>query len=84
MLIELVGIHPAYWCRGHGKTLLNWGLALAEKDGVNTGVIANTAAVGLYLALGFVRIGKITLEDEEEPPNKVDGILLTYDTPEAA
>jgi len=74
MLIELVGIHPAYWRRGHGKTLLNWGLALAEKDGVNTGVIANTAAVGLYLAL----------EDEEEPPNKVDGILLAYDTPEAA
>jgi GNAT superfamily N-acetyltransferase len=59
MLIELVAIHPAYWRRGHGKTLLNWGLALAEKDGVNTGVIANTTAVGLYLSLGLWKLEKL-------------------------
>jgi N-acetylglutamate synthase-like GNAT family acetyltransferase len=79
MIIERVVVHPAYWRRSHGKTLVNWGLALAETDKIKTGVVANTVGVGLYLALGFMRIEMVKLEDEEEPPNALEGVILRYD-----
>jgi N-acetylglutamate synthase-like GNAT family acetyltransferase len=79
MLIEMIAIHPAYWHRGYGKALIKWGLAIAESDGVRTGVVANAKAVGLYLSLGFVQVGTFKVPDEEEPPNNVEGVLLIHD-----
>lgn len=80
MVIELVAIHPAYWRRGHGKALLNWGIALAESEGVKTGVAANTLGVGLYLSMGFVEIGRFVVQDRKDPNNEITGVLLKHPT----
>ncbi|KAE9366620.1 hypothetical protein N431DRAFT_417442 [Stipitochalara longipes BDJ] len=79
IIINLITIHPAYWRRGHGKALLNWGLALAREDGLKTGVCANTRAVGLYLSMGFVEVDRISAKDNEEPPILVEGVYLAHD-----
>lgn len=59
--------------------MLNWGLALAKEEGLKTGVGANTRAVGLYVSMGFVEVGRIAVPDHEEPPNVVEGVYLTHD-----
>jgi ribosomal protein S18 acetylase RimI-like enzyme len=79
MVVDLVAIHPAYWRRGHAKALMNWGLAVAERNGLDTGIVANTRAVGLYLSLGFEQFELVKIEDEEEPPNFLELVLMKYD-----
>jgi len=79
MVLDLVAIHPAYWRRGHGKALLNWGLALAGRDGVKTGVVANSRFVGMYLSMDFVKVGGFEVIDEDEPPNVIAGFALAHD-----
>ncbi|PMD52391.1 uncharacterized protein K444DRAFT_573157 [Hyaloscypha bicolor E] len=78
MVIELVAIHPAYWRRGHARSLLSWGIAVAESEEVKTGVVANTRGLGLYLSMGFKEVLRFSIQDEDEPPNVISGILLKY------
>jgi len=78
MVIELVAIHPAYWRRGHARSLLSWGIAVAESEEVKTGVVANNRGLGLYISMGFKEVLRFSIQDEDEPPNVISGILLKY------
>jgi GNAT superfamily N-acetyltransferase len=79
MVLERVIVHPAYWRRGHGKALLEWGLALARIDGVKAGVCTGFAgdAKHLYLSLGFVKIGEVSVKDEQDPSKQIEIAFFT-------
>ena len=40
MILESIAIHPAYWRRGQGGRLVQWGLKLADIVKVQAGVLA--------------------------------------------
>lgn len=77
--MDMVVVHPAYWCRGHGSALVKWGIALADIDGVKQGVVAAEMGEKLYFSLDFKKLGTVQAQDEEQPPNKIEVGLLRYD-----
>jgi GNAT superfamily N-acetyltransferase len=51
--ITTMATHPAYWSRGHASKLANWGLELADIDGVAAGVSAARMGAPFFSHLGF-------------------------------
>jgi len=64
MMVVRAAIHPAYWRRGHGKALLQWGTPIADLDGVKVGVMSSALGVGLYKSTGFISIDDPNIEEE--------------------
>lgn len=58
-------VHPAYWGKSHGATLVKWGLELAKMDGVPMGVSGPEKGAKLYKALGFKPLAKLEFEGDE-------------------
>jgi hypothetical protein len=76
----MVVVHPAYWRRGHGATMVRWGLELAELDGVNNGVFGSIMGKKLYLSLNYKEVGVIKLQDEKNPLEMVELAVLRYES----
>jgi len=68
--MDMVVVHPAYWSRGHGSRLVEWGIALADLDQAKQGVIAADMGEKLYLKLNFTKLEDVTVRDEVSPPPK--------------
>jgi len=72
--MEWVVVHPAYWNRGHGTTLVKWGMQLANTDQVKQGVIAAKTGTKLYRQLGYNHLSDLHLDGDDEVP---DGVTAT-------
>lgn len=78
--LYMVVVHPAYWRRGHGATMVRWGLELAELDSVNNGVFGSIMGKNLYLSLNYKEVGVIKLQDEKNPLEMVELAVLRYES----
>ena len=60
---------------------MRWGLEVAKLDRVKSGVSTEPSgdAKDLYLPLGYVKVGAVTVKDKEEPPNHVGAMFLEHD-----
>ncbi|RSL74281.1 hypothetical protein CEP53_000410 [Fusarium sp. AF-6] len=76
--MEMVVVHPAYWRRGHGSRLAQWGIDLAKIDGVCQGVIAAKMGKALYLSLGYKNLTDLHLEGDEVVPQGVGVSVMQY------
>jgi GNAT superfamily N-acetyltransferase len=82
-LMDMVVVHPAYWKRGHGRRLVRWGMALADLDQVDQGVIAADMGEKLCLSLNYTKLDQVTAEDANapSPPHSVEVGVLRYSPP---
>ena len=71
-------VHPAYWKRGHGSTLVTWGMNLANIDHINQGVIAARSGEKLYAALGYSLLEELRLAGDEEAPEGLRCATMVY------
>jgi N-acetylglutamate synthase-like GNAT family acetyltransferase len=78
--LTIMVVHPAYWARGHGSRLVEWGLALADLDGMKQGVMSGSASgIKLYLRLGVEQVDEFLLLDEgTSPPENFKVCAFTY------
>ncbi|KAJ8129180.1 hypothetical protein O1611_g4452 [Lasiodiplodia mahajangana] len=74
-LMDMVVVHPAYWKRGHGTTLVKWGMSMADLDHVDQGVVAAKMGEQLYLKLGYTKLAEVHVCDDKEPADVTVGIL---------
>jgi len=74
-------VNPAYWRRGHGRRLLEWGIRVACIDQVELCICAAGSALKLYQASGCELLESWQLEGDEVSPEGVAGHLMRY-TPE--
>ncbi|KAH7318671.1 hypothetical protein B0I35DRAFT_432674 [Stachybotrys elegans] len=78
-LVDMVVVHPAYWRRGHGTTLVRWGKSLADLDGMDQGVVAADMGEKLYMPLGYQKLDEVRVEDNAGPgPHDVSVGILKY------
>lgn len=77
--MEMVVVHPAYWRRGHGSTLVGWGMKLAESDQVRQGVIAAKMGEDLYSRLGYTHLEDLRLDGDEQAPEGLTCAVMDYD-----
>lgn len=59
-------VHPAYWKKGHGSQLVQWGIELSKTDNVPQGVDAAEMGAKLVKKFGYEYICTLTLEGDEE------------------
>ena len=75
----MVVVHPAYWRRGHGTTLVRWGKALADLDGMDQAVSATDMGEKLYVPLGYHKVDEVRVEDSAgRSPRSVSVGILKY------
>jgi GNAT superfamily N-acetyltransferase len=60
--------HPAYWGRGYGKALVQWGLDFAQIHNVGQGVIGPDMGMKVYLKAGFELKTELEWEGDEITP----------------
>ena len=77
----MLAVHPAYWCEGHGTALVKWGLELAKMDSSPQGVVATVMGERLYTKLGYKRISKIKIGENDNGVKEFELGVLRY-TPE--
>lgn len=53
MKLDMVAVHPAYWRRGHGSTLVKWLNSLADEDQTEVAVSAVPMGRKLFEHMGF-------------------------------
>lgn len=75
----MVTVHPAYWERGHGGSLVKWGMELARIDKLKQGVIATKMGQDLYSELGFKNLKEIHISGDEIVPQGVSVAVMEYD-----
>ncbi|KAI0199893.1 hypothetical protein F4808DRAFT_461288 [Astrocystis sublimbata] len=74
-MMDMLVVHPAYWRRGHGSSLTKWGMALADRDHVNQGVVAAGMGKQLFLKLNYSRLAEVHARDNKNPAEIAVGIL---------
>lgn len=72
-------VHPAYWKRGHGSTLVKWGLEISKIDGVAMGVIGPDMGVNLYKSLGFKPLIDLVYEGNDLMPEGLKMGVLKFE-----
>ena len=72
MEIMSIGVHPAYWHKGHGKVLAKWCVALGDMDKVPMCVSASPMGAKLTKKLGFQRKEPIVIKGYEQHPEPID------------
>ena len=77
--MEMVVVHPAYWRRGHGTTLVGWGMKLANIDQVRQGVIAAKMGEDLYTRMGYTNLEDLHLDGDEQTPEGLTIAVMNYD-----
>jgi hypothetical protein len=68
--MDMVVVHPAYWRRGHGTTMVKWGMKLADTDRVRQGVVAAKMGEKLYLSLNYSKLADLKAQDDTDPPSR--------------
>lgn len=76
--MDTLVVHPAYWRRGHGTALVNWGMELARLDRVKQGVIAACMGEKLYLSRGYEKLDDVAAVDERDPEQHVRVGVLEF------
>ena len=71
-------VHPAYWRRGHGTVLLEWGLELVHLDYTKQGVIAADMGEKLYLSKGYKKLDMVIATDKSDPEKTVKVAVLEF------
>ncbi|KAI0187131.1 hypothetical protein EV127DRAFT_437409 [Xylaria flabelliformis] len=74
-LMDMLVVHPAYWRRGHGTSLVEWGMALADLDQVDQGVVAAEMGEHLYLRLNYSKLAEVHVRDDKDPAEVTVGIV---------
>lgn len=67
-LAQLV-THPAYFRRGAGSLLLEWGISLAEKEKIPITLFAGPMAIKLYRRFGFRTVVNVKVQCSGEDSN---------------
>ncbi|KAE8378643.1 acyl-CoA N-acyltransferase [Aspergillus bertholletiae] len=67
-LLSTLAVHPAYQRQGIGRTLVEWGLEQATREGTPVGLEASAKGTHLYQSLGFQIVSEVPL---------VEGVALT-------
>jgi len=65
--LDLLVVDPKHFRKGAGRALIRWGLAWADKMGVEAVVEASTVGVPAYEAEGFRNLGEVTVEIPDAP-----------------
>ncbi|VUC30722.1 unnamed protein product [Clonostachys rosea] len=71
LTMEMLVVHPAYWNRGHGTRLTQWGLDLAKVDNTRSGVIATQMGQTLYRGIGWKNLADVHIAGDEVVPGGV-------------
>ena len=71
MEITSIGVHPAYWLRGHGKAMAEWCVALGDMDKIPLGVTASPMGLRLFKSFGFEEAEYVVLKGYEHHPEPV-------------
>lgn len=77
--MERLVVHPAYWKRGHGTQLAQWGLDLAKVDSIKQGVISAEMGKDLYLTMGFTNLEDLHIDGDEVVPQGVTVSAMEFD-----
>ncbi|KAH6680722.1 acetyltransferase [Halenospora varia] len=62
MILCAITVHPSYQGKGVGKALINWGLEIADKEGVYCWVHASEAGWRVFERLGFAEVGRLEVD----------------------
>jgi len=57
-------VHPAYWNRGHGTSLIEWGKRLSQMDAVSQGVLPSHAGEEIFFKLGYEHVATLRVPDD--------------------
>lgn len=63
--MSMLAVHPAYWKKGHGTELVEWGKSLSDLDKVRQGLIAADMSEKLCKKLGYHLVCRIAAEGDE-------------------
>lgn len=63
--LKALCVHPRFQRKGVGTELLDWGLKHAQQRGEKVYLEASEFGVGLYIKMGFKKLGEIVLGDRE-------------------
>ena len=55
-------VHPDYQRRGVGKLLMEWGLDVADREGLSCRLQATPQGRGLYSKCGFENVGNMDID----------------------
>ncbi|KAK5958312.1 hypothetical protein OHC33_000154 [Knufia fluminis] len=78
MELHTLVIHPTYWRRGHGRTLVEWGMRLADIDQEDLCICATNGGLKLYRPLGCELLESWRMEGDEVSPTGVAGNIVRY------
>ena len=76
--MEVVVVHPAYWGRGHGSSLVKWGMHLADLDHIKQGVVATRLGAKLYSRLGFSTLSYLHLDGDDQDREELTLSVMQY------
>ena len=74
----MVAVHPAYWKRGHGSSLVKWSRSLSDLDAVPQCVSAADMGARLYKHLGYSFVTRIEEPGDNDDREGVYTELLEY------
>jgi len=78
MMSETLAVHPAYWGRGHGKRLVEWGRTLAHMDGISMGVLVSDISLKFYQKQQYQLLHTLRLEGDDASPAGVTTYIMMY------
>jgi len=76
LLLHNLGTHPEYERRGAASALVQWGLGLADREGLPIGLFATEAGLRLYLNMGFKVLGETVFQVDGDPMTLVLKAML--------
>ena len=72
MEIMSIGVHPAYWRKGHGEALAKWCIALGDMDKVPMCVSASPMGARLLKRIGFKEAEIVVIRGYEQHRESID------------
>lgn len=79
--LDLLMVDPSHQRKGFGRALVQYGLALADTEGVCASLIASEAGDGLYASCGFKAVGRMQ-EGEGNPLQGMPGGRIFFREPQ--
>lgn len=61
--VDMLAVHPQYWRKSHGSSLLLWITQLVDKDSIKLGVAAVPMAIHIYCKVGFAKKDEVKVEE---------------------
>lgn len=66
MFLHNISTRPDYQRRGAATALIEWGISLAEKEGLPVALLSNSIGLPLYMRLGFKPLESVAVRVEGE------------------